>query len=800
MLKTAFLTFTAIGLTVSGFIFPQQAPGLFTGATVTGSALFLLDGKDKELAKKARDINSTERKIEANKKSIEDLRIRLEERSAKLAEKEDSVNTLQKELNQKLEELRVLEDFKKVAQFDAQRLKHLEESLNDLKLDLKDKQRDLLQFQSELDSQSAELQSKSEKLARLEEKLSWQEQQLAKDKAELIQAISSFETNKSSYQEAVWGALQEQANNLVQVRVQEAAQPLLSLKEDLENREKALQEVLPKLTEALRQEYEEAVEKIAQDCNKRVGQVVQSGEIFRATLINANKDALLELHELKQPNLPPADIYEDQPKASLVAERTLRYLYDNGLYLDYADSYEEKGGVSLLIKVKKKATKFVECYHSIGKHLPALQSLAPNCESIPQYGILNDGFRIDFDLSGLTSQQRAAKTRIKEVQEPPENWLEEVIRYTYHFRVNGQTRAGKSTFVNNLIGLMKRMFDKPVEVVLIDPKYPMSRWSIKPKYKGLEESIIGLKEMAEEVQRRLKLATEDADNGREIRDFEPILYVLDEADTVAGEYNDPTPPVADYLESLHLSTKKSVAHLLKQGLKVGAALQVGVCYIGQSPLCSTLGMNRNDFNHSANFFLGENIPTAIEEVALKHQQPYLKQQYRLRVERYMQAKGTEEEKKYRYFGLVKCPGEPAFLASLPPEGYYDKEVSFAFVGAGGDGSLDSDDPEDIKRFARTLEASLHKGSDSFEPSMETQPDLGKNELLAWKDNADPAALVESAKLRIVALILEGIEKPSEICKMIWGDVVNTSAKPYNVRKGGVKKRIEFIISEIKKSK
>ncbi|HEY9299652.1 MAG TPA: hypothetical protein VIQ31_25470, partial [Phormidium sp.] len=129
-----------------------------------------------------------------------------------------------------------------------------------------------------------------------------------------------------------------------------------------------------------------------------------------------------------------------------------------------------------------------------------------------------------------------------------------------------------------------------------------------------------------------------------------------------------------------------------------------------------------------------------------------------------------------------------------------KEVNFAFVGAGEDGSLDSDDPEDIKRFARTLEASLYKASDSLEATQDKDADLSKTELKPWSENADPAALVESAKLRIVALILEGIEKPSEICKMIWGDVVNTSAKPYNIRKGGVKKRIEFIIYEVKKNR
>jgi hypothetical protein len=135
---------------------------------------------------------------------------------------------------------------------------------------------------------------------------------------------------------------------------------------------------------------------------------------------------------------------------------------------------------------------------------------------------------------------------------------------------------------------------------------------------------------------------------------------------------------------------------------------------------------------------------------------------------------------------------------LPPEGAYDKDINFAFVGAGSDGSLDSDDPNDISRFAKALEASLHKGSDRVEATQENRSDLGKTELQPWSESADPAALVESAKLRIVALILEGIDKPSEICKMIWGDVVNTSAKPYNLKKGGVKKRIEFIVSEVKK--
>lgn len=657
----------------------------------------------------------------------------------------------------------------------------------------------------------AEYQQKANHLAEQLAYVYAQRDRLIHWRKELEHKEGNLENTLSCLQETMWASLSKQAEDYVQQLAQEQSKPLETWKEKLQKQQEVLKDAIAtssrawrKKFEAQEKEYQALYEQVVNDCNEKIDhaqkQIAEAHQWYRTIYSTATTEAFKELHELKYPELPPPEVYEYQPKASLVAERTLKFLHEKEIYLDYCDSYEEKGGFCLFLKPKKQHQKFVEDYHAIAKLLPALQGFALSCNAHPQFGIYKGGFKLDFDVTGLTSQQRAARVRSKEIEEPASNWLEEVIKYTYHFRVNGQTRAGKSTFVNNLIGLMKRMFDKPVEVILIDPKYPMSRWSIKPKFKGLEESIIGLKEMADEVQRRLKLATEDADNDREIREFEPVLYVLDEADTVAGEYNDPTPPVAEYLESLQLSTKKSVAHLLKQGLKVGAALKVMVCYIGQSPLCTTLGMNRNDFNHSANFFLGENIPTAIEEVALKHQQPYLKQQYRLRIERYMEAKGTEHEKKHRYFGLVKVPGEPAFLASLPPEGAYDKEVSFAFVGAGGDGSLDSDDPEDIRRFARTLEASLHKASDGVSVRSESEPDLGKTELLPWTEEADPAALVESAKARIVALILEGIDKPSEICKMIWGSVINTSAKPYNARKGGVKKRIEFIVSEVKKDK
>jgi hypothetical protein len=90
-------------------------------------------------------------------------------------------------------------------------------------------------------------------------------------------------------------------------------------------------------------------------------------------------------------------------------------------------------------------------------------------------------------------------------------------------------------------------------------------------------------------------------------------------------------------------------------LKVGRALNVMILYIGQTPLCSRLKLNRDDFRHSSSFFLGENIPAGIAEVV---HSPALKNS--------LEEEYTERQKgSNKYFALIKIPGKTAFIATLP---------------------------------------------------------------------------------------------------------------------------------------
>jgi hypothetical protein len=97
-----------------------------------------------------------------------------------------------------------------------------------------------------------------------------------------------------------------------------------------------------------------------------------------------------------------------------------------------------------------------------------------------------------------------------------------------------------------------------------------------------------------------------------------------------------------------------------------------VAYITQSPLCSRINLNKDDFDNSTNLFIADNIPRALsEELNNKlsdKEIAYLMKQYELRKER-----GDE------YICLVKLPRSKttseALIATLPPPGYYAKKLS-----------------------------------------------------------------------------------------------------------------------------
>lgn len=235
---------------------------------------------------------------------------------------------------------------------------------------------------------------------------------------------------------------------------------------------------------------------------------------------------------------------------------------------------------------------------------------------------------------------------LPEIIEPPSDWLIKVCLMSNHFRVNGQTGSGKSTFMLNLLTILVKSFQAKnveVQIIIIDPKYPFSDWgSYTPSYKGLEESLEGLEAMSKTVLERLQLARECADHKRPLPVFRPQLWVVDEIDMIVSEY------------------EKLAAKHLKTGLKVGRALGVKLAYVGQSPLADDLKLRRNDFNNSTNIFLGSNCLAGVDETCYTgHQKSFLTGQLAAR-----------EALEQKYFALIKAPSLPPFTAQLPRENEY----------------------------------------------------------------------------------------------------------------------------------
>lgn len=230
--------------------------------------------------------------------------------------------------------------------------------------------------------------------------------------------------------------------------------------------------------------------------------------------------------------------------------------------------------------------------------------------------------------------------------DPPSDWLIKICLISNHFRVNGQTGSGKSTFMLNLLTILVKSFEaknQDVEVIIIDPKYPFSDWGrYTPSYKGLDESLEGLEAMAKTVTDRLQLARDCADRKKPLPIFRPQLWVIDEIDMIVSEY------------------QKEAANHLKTGLKVGRALGVKLAYVGQSPLSSDLKLRRNDFNNSTNIFLGSNCLAGVDEICYTGQQKsFLTGQLAAR-----------EDLEQQYFALVKAPSLPPFTAKLPSENQF----------------------------------------------------------------------------------------------------------------------------------
>lgn len=169
-----------------------------------------------------------------------------------------------------------------------------------------------------------------------------------------------------------------------------------------------------------------------------------------------------------------------------------------------------------------------------------------------------------------------------------------------HLVVNGGSQSGKSTLFSKLLELLILKMsgtESGVQINLIDPKYPKTRWAIKPSFTGFESVEAGVLTAADELDRRKQKCIDAERFGEQHPDFSRYILIVDEWDSVWGEGDG----YSDVITSDMASTiRANVLRLMKEG----AAYNVMVVVIGQSPLSGTSGFSRSDLSSACQLVLG----------------------------------------------------------------------------------------------------------------------------------------------------------------------------------------------------
>lgn len=195
-------------------------------------------------------------------------------------------------------------------------------------------------------------------------------------------------------------------------------------------------------------------------------------------------------------------------------------------------------------------------------------------------------------------------------------WIDELVnqfclpqgkRLHEHIMINGGTQAGKSTLVSIILTKIINHYGanayseangRQVTLNLIDPKYPMTTWIFEPTFTGFENVMNGVQQAINELDNRKKLASNAKKNCQSIPVFNPYLLVVDEWDIVFGNGK-------GYSNVIGKDDAKDLLAMIKRIICEGAAYDVRVITIGQSPLTTDNGINRSLAKQTTRIVVGQ---------------------------------------------------------------------------------------------------------------------------------------------------------------------------------------------------
>lgn len=215
-------------------------------------------------------------------------------------------------------------------------------------------------------------------------------------------------------------------------------------------------------------------------------------------------------------------------------------------------------------------------------------------------------------------------------------------------RVTGGSEAGKSPTAENIaVCLLKA---HPGKVKLSNPQYHSRKnyWSIPVTWVSHKESVEGMKELAERVEKR----------SSGLEGFEEfVLYMFDEIDSTFVKH-------------------KSASQYVLSAVKQASHQNLGMVFIGQNANASEYpGMDRSDFENCVNVHIGGNVKHAIVNSNMSSElKSELQSQYDKLME-FCEAKNAElsldrtDPQAYR-FALVIEPQKKPYFVELPYFGCY----------------------------------------------------------------------------------------------------------------------------------
>ncbi|MBW4489944.1 MAG: hypothetical protein KME12_19350 [Trichocoleus desertorum ATA4-8-CV12] len=326
-----------------------------------------------------------------------------------------------------------------------------------------------------------------------------------------------------------------------------------------------------------------------------------------------------------------------------MGNQIIEYFWLHGILLDRAGSDYRKHETILYFHSDRNPRLILS--GELNEHAEKLPQIL-RCLNVPKFAYDSE--------SGLMSVKLALSRKpplgVEDVSRlwRPKSQFEKLAAQWIRVRVTGGSEAGKSPTAENLaVCLLKA---HPGQVKLSNPQYHSRKnyWSIPVTWTSHKESVAGMKELADRVERR-------STGAEGFEEF--VLYMFDEIDSTFVKH-------------------KSASQYVLSAVKQASHQNLGMIFIGQNANASEYpGMDRSDFENCVNVHIGSNAKHAIVNSNMSSDlKSELQNQYDKLME-FCEAKNAElsldktDPQAYR-FALVIEPQKKPYFIELPHFGCY----------------------------------------------------------------------------------------------------------------------------------